>query len=285
MKLRVSHLSRYEYSQSVSFSPHMVYLRPRETAQLRLSRFTLNISPNAKVTHTRDCYENTLTWLHFWDRASALSIRTEIEIENTETNPFDFLLRHDAVKHPFSYDPYERYILTSYLLPPDPKEVSMLESWLNGRVGTGSIDTVPFLSQLNRAVFESLSYEHRTAAGIQDATTTIATGKGSCRDYANLLIALCRLRGIAARFVSGYVYTGPEDNRHTPNAMHAWVEVYLPGAGWKGLDPTHGIFCADTYVPVAHAPNGYSVSPVQGSYYSAVRVPSTLTTSVLVEAI
>lgn len=283
MKLRVSHLSRYEYAQSVSFSPHALYLRPRETPLLRVSRFKFNISPNAKVSHAVDAFDNAMYWAHFWDSANALNIRTEFEIETLETNPFDFLLRADAARFPFAYNAYERYVLAPYLAQPSPPAAGAIASWLQTHQATRPTETLSLLSELNRALTNAVSYRARAHGAPQDVATTLQTGSGACRDYAVAMVEICRSLGLAARFVSGYVYTATGHVRADENTMHAWAEIYLPGAGWKGVDPCHGIFCADTYIPVAHAPVPECIGPVQGSYYSTVRVPSQLTTNVMVE--
>lgn len=282
MKLRVSHLTRYEYTQIVSFSPHLLFLRPRETPLLRLGRFAFNISPQAKVTPLIDAFGNNAASVHLWDRADALGIRSEFEIETLEANPFDFLLRLDAASFPFAYDAYERFALSPYLPVSTPAAREAADRWLTSRMPARPSETVALLSALNQQVYQSLQYVRREEAGVQDIGRTLETGSGSCRDYALALVELCRTLGIAARFVSGYLY-GEGDDHRNENSMHAWAEVYLPGAGWKGIDPTHGIFCTDAYIPVAHAPVPECISPVQGSYYSSVHVPSRLTTTVLVE--
>ena len=113
--------------------------------------------------------------------------------------------------------------------------------------------------------------------------TTLSKGSGACRDYAVLFAEMCRTLGIAARFVSGYLYAPADDNHRTVGAMHAWVEVYLPGAGWVGLDPTHGIWCDDSFIPVAHAAQAESVNPIQGTYFNGTVASSKLHTDVTVE--
>lgn len=283
MKLRVSHLTRYEYTQPVSFSPHVLYLRPRETPQLRVNHFRFNVAPNARLFSSRDAHDNSLTWVHFWDRANALNIRTEFEIETLDLNPFDFILKTQAVNCPFEYEPIERAALAPYLTRPYPDAQTRIINWLDEHFIERPVETVPYLTALNQLLFTTLAYARRDEHGIQPATTTLELGSGSCRDFAVLLMEICRTIGFAARFVSGYLYAPPDDDHRSANAMHAWTEVYLPGAGWRGLDPTHGIFCTDAFVPVAHAAMAESINPVQGSYYSPVPVPAKLTTNVLVE--
>ena len=283
MKLRVTHLTRYEYEQPVAFSPHALYLRPRETPRNRVLRYACNISPSARVYLTHDHYDNTLTWAHFWDRAAALNIRSEFEIENTEENPFDFILRADAAKFPFVYTPAEQLALAPYLATPFNKSLPLLRNWLEEYFVSRPNETLPFLTGLNTILYCHLEYQQRDDPGLQPPAKTLERRAGTCRDYAMLLAELCRVTGLAARFVSGYLYTYPDDNRVSTGAMHAWTEVYLPGAGWKGLDPTHGIFTTHAYIPLAHAPSATDVSAVQGSYFGTLPVRSTLTTRVIVD--
>jgi transglutaminase-like putative cysteine protease len=285
MKLRVSHLTRYEYTQDVAFSAHAVYLRPRETPLHRVARFSFNISPSAKHVSTLDAYDNALTWIYLWDRAHALSIRTEFETETLESNPFDFILRNDAIAFPFSYQPVEQLALAPFLSMPFDEHQSRMRNWLDEHFIERPTETLPFLTALNTLVYYTFVYRRRDDPHVQTPTQTLELGGGTSRDFAMLLVAICRALGLAARFVSGYLHTYPEDNRTSPGSMHAWTEVFLPGAGWKGFDATHGVLCTDAYIPVAHAPSAEFVSPVQGSFYSSNQVRSQLTTKVIVEAI
>jgi transglutaminase-like putative cysteine protease len=284
MKLKVSHLTRYEYDRKVSFSPHVLYMRPRDGALLRVNHFHFNISPDAKIIWSRDYYDNPLAWAHFWERSPTLSIRSEFDVETLESNPFDFILNPGAFTFPFDYEELSKFNLTPYLAPPFDETRSVLSNWLDEHFVDRPKETVPFLVALNTLVHQSLTYTRRYERGIQPSLTTLQLGTGSCRDYAVLFVELCRTLGLAARFVSGYLYD-PEINSPAHGAMHAWAEVYLPGAGWKGLDPTHGIFCDEAFIPVAHGAVAESVNPIQGSYYSPDPVPSKLSHSILVEKI
>ena len=285
MLLRVSHLTRYDYAQEVLFAPHLLYLRPRETPLHRLRSFRCTFSPQARVLTTLDAQDNTALWAHFRDRSSALNIRTEFEIETLDANPFDFLLRPSAAKFPFVYSATDKFALAPYLIPPFDQTQTRLRGWLAEHLVDPPEETVPFVSALNELIHDSVSYTRREEGGIQPSAETLALGSGSCRDFAVLFIEMCRTLGLAARFVSGYLYDPPppEEKNPAPGAMHAWVEVFLPGAGWKGLDPTRNMYCDDNFIPVAHAAQADTVNPIQGNYYASVAVPSKLTTSVHVE--
>ena len=290
MFIRLTHLTRYDYSQPVSFAPHALYLRPRETSRQRLHHFELVITPEARRIATNDALDNALDWAFFPPAglASRLEFRSELMVETLDANPFDFFLSPHALTFPFAYDDTERLALGLCLTPrTDSPAPDVLRGWLKGALLNAPSETVPFLMALNNAVHRSLTYTPRQEPGIQSATETMARRSGSCRDYAAFLIELCRTLGLAARFVSGYLYESklPNTTAVAPQSMHAWAEVYLPGAGWRGLDPTRGIFCDDAFVPVAHAAIAETVNPIQGTFYGPAGVHSQLTTSLSVERV
>src|SRR5262245_44343914 len=288
MFLRLVHLTRYDYSQPVSFAPHALYLRPRETPRQRLHHFALEITPTARRIATNDPLDNALDWAFFAPEnpATKLEIRSELLVETLDANPFDFFLKPTALTFPFNYDAAEQNALAPCLTPRlDSPASEVLQDWLRQHLPTPPTETVPYLMALNTAIQRALAYTRREEQGIQSAGETLGRASGSCRDYAVLLIELCRVLGLAARFVSGYLYE-PAATGATPPlspAMHAWAEVYLPGAGWRGLDPTRGIFCDDAFVPVAHAAFAESVNPIQGTFYGPATVKSQLTTELSVE--
>ncbi len=282
MFLRIQHLTRYTYAQPVAFAPHALYLRPRETPRQRLHEFELSVSPVARRIPTSDAEGNALEWAYFEPglRFTELEFRSASLAETLDTNPFDFFLSPAALRFPFAYTPAEQHVLAPCLILPAGSDPAQLGAWLAAHLPAPPADTVSFLTALNSAVRQSLTYTRRDEPGIQTPADTLAFGRGSCRDYAVFFIALCRHLGLAARFVSGYLHEPPAaDILHpVPPAMHAWAEVYLPGAGWRGLDPTRGIFCDDAFVPVAHAALAESVNPVQGNFYGGLAVASNLHT-------
>lgn len=283
MKLRVSHLTRYEYDREVSLSPHIIYLRPRESAEQRVLHHNLTFSPAAHVRHVRDPHDNNLSWAHFQNPTSTLSIQSEFEIERNFPNPFDFILKPYAFSFPFTYEPVFDFALGPYLAPPFDDTQARLRSWLDENFLDRPTETVPFLSALNSLLFNTLRYTRREEHGIQSSRYTLDNGSGACRDFAVLMMELARTLGLAARFVSGYMFAPADDNQRTVGAMHAWMEVYLPGGGWRGLDPTHGIWCDENFIPIAHAAQAETVNPIQGGIYSTTPVASRLFADVSVE--
>lgn len=281
MHLEISHLTRYAYDREVRFLPHLLYLRPRENPLLQVNHFAFRFRPDAKVDWMRDDFDNLPASAHFSATASTLEIHSECVVTTTDTAPFDFLVRDYAAIFPFIYEPLHRFNLSIYLTPPEPATAEALRHWLDERFTDRPVETVAWLFALNQVVNRSINYRRRDEPGIQSSITTITLGSGSCRDFAVLLIECARTLGIAARFVSGYMLDSASDGS-TTGAMHAWVEVFLPGAGWKGLDPTHGIFCHGVYVPVAHAVVAESVNPIQGSFFGPPSAVAQLATDVRV---
>jgi transglutaminase-like putative cysteine protease len=287
MFLRLAHVTRYEYSQPVSFAPHALYLRPRETPRQRLHEFKLDVSPSPRRIATSDAEDNALDWAWFSPdlTATRLEFRSEFMVETLDTNPFDFFLKPSALSFPFAYDETERYALGPCLTLPQGSDSEQLRAWLQQHLPRPPGATVEFLTALNGAVRQFLSYTRRDEPGIQTPTETLALRSGSCRDFALLLIALCRTLGLAARFVSGYLYEAPPlgGGQVLPPTMHAWAEVYLPGAGWRGLDPTRAIFCDDAFVAVAHASRAENVNPIQGGFFSPIPATSHFVTHLTID--
>ena len=281
MKLSISHLTRYTYDREVQFLPHLLYLRPRDNPLLQVNSFAFTFSPEARVNWMRDDFDNLPASAHFDAPANTLQIQSHCEVVTADTAPFDFLLRGYAASFPFDYEELHRFNLTIYLTPPMQTTQETLREWIYEHLPKPPRDTVAFLAALNRIVFETIIYARRDEPGIQTALTTVQSGTGTCRDYAELFIAIARTLGIAARFVSGYLYDSSLTDTESGD-MHAWAEVFLPGAGWRGLDPTHGIFCDSSYVPVAHAVVAESVNPIQGTISSTTPSNGTLSTVVRV---
>ena len=281
MNLSISHLTCYRYDREVQFLPHLLYLRPRDNPLLQVASFAFRFTPSARVNWMRDDFDNLPASAHFEGTAQRLEIQSNCDVVTSDTAPFDFLLRGYAARFPFDYEALHRFNLTIYLTPPVQTTQEILREWIQARLPSPPRDTVACLAALNRIIFETIRYARRDEPGIQSALTTVQSGTGTCRDYAELLIAIARTLGIAARFVSGYLFD-PAQTDDAGGDMHAWAEVFLPGAGWRGLDPTHGIFCDSSYVPVAHAVVAESVNPIQGTISSATPSRGTLTTVVRV---
>lgn len=295
MNLRVSHLIRYEYGAEVGFSPQALYLHPRLHANLRLRRFSLNLTPAGKVCWARDIQDNTVAMVYLWDKAPALNIRTEFEVTTVASNPFDFILDESAVSFPFLYRPADELALAEFLASPGDEGVTA-RAWLAEQAPLTGGPTLAFLIQLNNVLFTRLKFERRDEPGTRTPRETLALGGGAGRDYAALYVTLARSLGLAARHVSGYLFdplseavgiqlqeTTTDGTVGSGSALHGWVEVYLPGAGWKAFDPSRGMLCDEHYIPLAAGPAPESVQPVQGSYFNPQRLAPKLHTDVVIE--
>lgn len=281
MKIAVDHLTEYRYDQPVGFGEHSLYLRPRESQTLRVTSFSLECRPEARVRWVRDCFNNVVAVASFGlIQSSVLSFRCQMAFEVAEENPFDFILESRASQFPFRYDERERSALQPYLEADESERWKVLD-WVRTVLGSATSDTetIAFLSALNLGIQRSIAYERRDDEGIRTASETLAAGRGSCRDLAELFVTTSRQLGLAARFVSGYLCEPPPAEGSSAfnvaaGSMHAWAEVYLPGAGWRGFDPTNGILTDHHFLPAAVATRPQWVSPIQGRYFHAGHVGS-----------
>lgn len=284
MDFEIEHWTHYQYDREVELLPHLLYLRPRDTPLLQVREFNLSFQPEAQVDWMRDDFDNLCASIRFDSPSPTLSIHSRCSLGTKDLPPFDFLVRDYARRFPFAYEPLHRFNLSLYLCPPAPFVQSSLLRWIDGAVSSKPEETVAWLFELNAAVSRNLGYQRREERGIQTSEQTINLGSGTCRDFAVLLVDCARTLGLAARFVSGYLFD-PLNNGNYSGDMHAWVEIFLPGAGWRGLDPTNGVFCHNGHMPVAHAVVAESVNPVQGSFFSHTPATARLTVDVRIRSI
>ncbi len=273
MKLSVQHETRYHYSKPVGFGTHRLYVRPRENHHLQVGTFRIESEPVGRCRWIRDAMENSIALLDFAEVSAELSVEVTFEAELLDENPFDFILEPHAVNFPFAYEVEELPGLLPYVEMGQSRDSLRVSAWLRRNLPNPPEETVPLLTLLNRLVHQSFLYQRRESPGIQTPDETVRLGSGSCRDFAVFFAAVCRRLGLAARFVSGYLYDPPIDGGPGANrahgSMHAWTEVFLPGAGWKGFDPTNGILCSNYFIPVAVARHPETVNPIQGGYLGA----------------
>ena len=263
-RLDISHITEYRFAAPVSLLPHRLLLRPRENHNVRIESSLLEISPAHTLQWKRDVLDNSVAVASFFEPADRLRIASHVVIQHDEDNPFDFLVDDYAVIHPFDYALEDQADLAAFRQAVYPADRVAVERWL-GRLGLQRpMQTFALLDQINREIAGRFSYELREEPGVQPPAQTLARNSGSCRDFAALFLEACRHLGLASRFVSGYLFTWDAD---TDNAStHAWAEVYLPGAGWKGFDPTGGEVTGNRHIAVAVARHPEAVPPVAGSY-------------------
>jgi len=264
-RLSISHLTEYAYASPVTLGPHQLMLRPREGHDVRIESSKLDISPIAVVKWHRDVFDNSVAVATFSDSADRLTIASEVSIEHYEEAPLDFLIADYAVNYPFLYTAEERVDLLPYQQLAYPNDHDGLRDWVNGLgCAVQGLETYALLDRMNRCILGEFSYTTREEPGVQSPSRTLADRRGSCRDYAALFIEACRYLGLASRFVSGYLHAPATEAGSA--ATHAWAEVYLPGPGWKGFDPTTGEVTGANHIAVAVARHPETVPPVAGTF-------------------
>jgi len=291
MKLEIRHLTRHHYACPVGFGDHSLFLRPLDSHRRQVLEFEVETLPEARQRWVRDAYGNCVLVCNFGLQESAdLEFRTCITVGLKEENPYDFILEPYATGFPFDYrEPDKQALLPFFGKSAGPGALRVLD-WFYSAVSRPleHPNVVQFFAELNGAIRRDIAYVRREEQGIQNPDTTLALRAGSCRDMAVLFIATVRQLGFAARFVSGYLYDPPvEGGGHAFNravgSMHAWAEVYLPGAGWKGFDPTNGILANAYFIPCAVSHDPGRVNPVQGAYYSKTPTQSRLEVELVME--
>jgi transglutaminase-like putative cysteine protease len=264
MLFTINHTTEYCFTRPVFFEPHQLRFCPRSDGSQRLIRFDLHIEPTpAGVTQALDVEGNVLTMAWFDDVHERMVLRATSEVETLRENPFDFLLTPTNQRLPIAYQPWEAAQLGPALRRTAPIHVDPARELAEQLREASRGEVVPFLARLTETICNRFKVIHREQGGPWAPATTIEQRQGACRDLAVLWIDICRSVGLAARFVSGYQEGDAEqDKRH----LHAWAEVYLPGAGWRGFDPTHGLAVADRHVTIAAATDPPHAAPVSATY-------------------
>jgi transglutaminase-like putative cysteine protease len=230
---------------------------------LHIAAAEIDLHPAASVRWRRDIYGNSIAILNFAEPADKLRLASQIDVDLYEEAPFDCLVDPAAKSYPFSYDADEQVELVPYRLPSYPHNGPALRQWLRQLYEPGQlIDTYELLNQLNTRIFEAFRYQYRPESGVQLPCQTLALGSGSCRDYAVFMMEAARHWGFGARFVTGYIQLA--EGQH--GATHAWTEIYIPGAGWRGYDPTNNKQAGAEHVSVAVAREQDKAMPLAGSW-------------------
>lgn len=264
-RYKILHRTYYNFSAAVQLGPHALRLRPREGHNLRIESSKLDISPPANLQWFFDVEDNSVAIATFDRSTNQLLIESEVIIQQYDQTPFNFLVTDAAADYPFTYAAEDELVLAPYRAAAEEPGDDALAEWIKGIWQPGeSLPTFALLQRLNGAIHQGCSYRLREEPGVQTATRTLELGTGSCRDFAQLFIEVARHLGFAARFVSGYLHAPPTTIDF--GSTHAWAEVYLPGVGWKGFDPTVGELVGPNHIAVAVARLPESVPPVAGSF-------------------
>jgi transglutaminase-like putative cysteine protease len=264
-RYKILHRTYYNFSGTVRLEPHALRLRPREGYELRIESSSLKITPPASLRWHRDVEDNCVAIARFDEPASQLLVESEIIIQHYNETPLDFLVAGYATHYPFAYMPEDLAVLSPYMSVTESASSDLLSAWVANFWQPGEpIQTYVLLQRLGVYIQKTLTYQLREEPGVQSIAETLSRGTGSCRDSAYLFMETARHLGLAARFVSGYLHAAPSTANF--GATHAWAEVFLPGAGWKGFDPTIGEVVGTDHIAVAVARLPESVPPIAGSF-------------------
>ena len=264
-RIEIEHITRYTYPEPVTFLEHKLHVRPREGHDLRIESSSLNIAPAYDIQWQRDVFGNSVATVSFREPAAELLIASKVVVEHYAEGVVPLALSDNALHYPFHYDPVEQIDLMPYQFSVFPQDYAAVGEWMAGVWHPGElVETVALLERINRKIVDSFRYVVRTTPGVQAPRSTLKRGKGSCRDMATFFIEACRYCGLASRFVSGYLVSTEAVKDHA--TTHAWAEVYLPGAGWRGFDSTSGDLVEGAHIAVAVHRHPEAIPPVSGSY-------------------
>jgi uncharacterized protein (DUF2126 family)/transglutaminase-like putative cysteine protease len=268
----LSHVTHYSYDRAVGLSPQIVRLRPAPHCRTPILSYSLKVEPEGHfVNWQQDPFANYQARLVFPETTTEFKVSVDLVAEMSVYNPFDFFLEPGAETFPFSYETDLKQELAPYLVaePATPVVQAFLDS-----IDLKEVRTIDFLVGINQRLQQQIKYTIRMEPGVQTPEETLVKASGSCRDTGWLLVETLRHLGLAARFVSGYLIQlksdvlaldGPSGTEVDFTDLHAWCEVYLPGAGWVGLDPTSGLMAGEGHIPVACTPQPSSAAPISGA--------------------
>jgi len=272
IRVAINHKTTYSYDRLVSLSPHIFRLRPAAHSRTMIEAYSFKVTPEKHfINWQQDPFGNYQARVVFPEKTTELVVEVEVIANMTVINPFDFFVEDYAENYPFRYQEQLRKELLPYF---EFKEFGpLLRKWISG-IDKSSKSINDFLVYINQKLNRDINYSIRMEVGVQTCEETLEKSLGSCRDSAWLLVQILRHLGLAARFVSGYLVQltadiksldGPSGPENDFTDLHAWTEVYIPGAGWIGLDPTSGLFAGEGHIPLACTPDFASAAPVEGA--------------------
>ncbi|NEI72474.1 transglutaminase family protein [Rhizobium lusitanum] len=270
-QIRIHHRTIYHYRDAVNLGPHRLMLRPREGRDLRLLSHEVSVAPQAQISWATDVFGNAVATAVFNEMADVLTVDSVASVDLTASAWPVFAIAGSALTFPFRYSDGEWTDLGALTARQYADPSQQLQQWAQGFVAGNATDTLSLLKDISAGVSSSISYQSREAEGTQTPTQTLERGWGSCRDFAVLFAEAVRSLGFGARIVSGYLFNpdqillGSQDQGST----HAWVEVFVPGAGWITFDPTNRSMGGANLIPVAVTRDIAQSVPVAGSFVGA----------------
>jgi transglutaminase-like putative cysteine protease len=282
----IEHVTTYRYREAVRFGEHRVMFRPRDSHDLRVLATDLQVSPQAEVRLILDSHSNSVALVQPLTMADELRVACRFTIEHARSQNLELPLLPRGQVFPVAYSTDERLDLELYMRPQHDDPQGLLTAWAIGFVirAQGTENSIGVaraaLVAMNAHIRETFTYVTRDEEGVQPPLVTLQTQKGSCRDFALLMMEAARRLGIAARFVSGYLYdptldaaasedAAAESETHGAGSTHAWLQVYLPGAGWVPFDPTNNLIGGNTLIRVGLARDPAQASPISGSWFGS----------------
>lgn len=283
--IRITHRTEYNYSAPVALGPHRLLLRPRETPELKLLAFGLHIVPGATVTWAHDVAGNDVATVTFGEETDNMVIESTAVLSLSSAQWPVFAIASSALTYPFRYSQEDWTDLGALLHPQYADTKGRLSAWVNGFVMRHLTDTLSLLKDVSNGVSAQITYQSREDAGTQGPIETLDRGWGSCRDFAVLFAEAVRTLGFGARIVSGYLFDPSQTLAGSAGqgSTHAWVEVFVPGAGWISFDPTNRAMGSANLIPVAVGRHIMQVAPVTGTFGSQTGETARMAVSIRVE--
>ena len=269
--LTTTHRTIYSYRYPVALGPHRLMLRPRETRDLGLLAHELDITPEAEITWSQDVMGNAIASATFQSQTDRLTIESRTQLELSAPTWPVFAISARAIEYPFLYSDDEWTDLGALTQPQYEDSDGRFSQWVEGFVSQRPTDTLSLLKDISNGVSAQISYQSREDEGTQSPLQTLNRGWGSCRDFAVILAEAARTLSLGARLVSGYLFDPENDlvGSADTGSTHAWVEIYIPGAGWVTFDPTNRSLGSKNLIPVAVARDIRQAVPVAGSFVGA----------------
>jgi transglutaminase-like putative cysteine protease len=264
MHIKITHTTRYKYTENVFFEPHTIRLRPKCDGSQNLLEFTIEIAPKPDgMVDMVDTAGNDSLCVWFSGEHDHLTIKTRSEVETLRTNPYDYIITEPSViKIPVLYPKYYVNSLSPFIMR-NTEIDGQVDRFVAEVIHDSGVETIPFLTSLNSRIYDTFEQMLRHDGPPYPAEITLGSRRGTCRDLTVLFMEACRAVGLAARFVSGYRQNEMMDE---DRQLHAWAEVYIPGGGWRGYDPSAGLAVTDQHVTVSAGVTPEEAAPLTGTY-------------------